>query len=1061
MGLTAKRLHFLPASLRGRLMLLMLFAALPGFVLLTANTFQERRHANLAEQENLARNAANIALKGRERIDDTRRLLEMIAGFPSVQGHDIAECNRILPGVRGAFSIYENLGVAALDGNLWCSALPLGAPIVLKDRDWFRGALSSGGFSIGSHQVGRVTLRHSVNFALPAADAEGRVAGVAFAALGSTWFRQVTEQVNLPQGAILLLTDMRGTIIARRPHEEAYIGRPVAPDMLRPIVDGGCRGIGHGESLDGRERVFAYAAFEAGRADSPCVLLGMPREVMLAPVEGNFRKGLLFISAATLLVLLLAWFSANVLILRRLGWLGQVMERFGSGEQWARASIRGDDEISRLGSHFDAMAEQLSARNTELAHANQALRALSDANRAIVGAASESRLAADICRAVVEGGGYRMAWVGYVDDATGLIRPVAMAGHVDGYLDAIRISTSRDVPEGQGAIGTAIRTGQAVVVQSIAQNPTFAPWREAALLRGYASMIALPLKRDGRSFGSLNIYSAEPEAFDAGAVSLLTEISEDMTYGLETLAARVARQAAEEASRMKTEFLANMSHELRTPLTAIIGFSDILRDGLAGPLNPQQQDYAGEILASGQHLLALINDILDLTKVEAGRMALELTPANVPALLSSSLAIVREKAQAHRIALELDTDPAVDGVFLDERKFKQMIYNLLSNAVKFTPDGGKVRLSARRVMRDTIPADALPLKYSQYLEVCVSDTGPGISPEDQKQLFQSFVQLDSGLSRQHEGTGLGLALVRRMAELHGGAVGVESQVGKGSKFCFWLPYRDAESDPAGDPHVVDGAGLGQSAPGPLALIVEDDPYAARLVGLQLGEAGFGCVIAPTAEAALEQLDRMPPPDLITLDILLPGMDGWELLAELKRRPQLSSIPVVIISIVSERDKGLSLGATGVLQKPFTQAELLAALAAARPDAGSQPLKLLAIDDDPAVLELVCNHLGSNALEIRCAHSGREGLEMAEADPPDLILLDLMMPGMDGFEVAEALRRRERTARIPILVLTAKLLTHEDRARLNGNVERIMQKSDFNHAHFLAEVRRALSGRRES
>lgn len=1054
---SSERLRFLPVSLRGRLMLLVLLATLPGFALLLLNTLQQRERAENAAIATLERATSNIALKGQERILDTRRLLEMVAAFPSVKDGDQERCVMILAGVRRAFDIYLNLGVATPEGLVWCSALPLDRPVMVNNRSWFQRTVASNDFAIGNHQVGHLTGRHSVNFSMPIHDAAGRLSGVAFAALGTGWFTHITEEVRLPAGTVLLLTDMKGTIVSRRPYDERLIGKTVTPGMLPPITQSGCRGKKLAISLDGTERLFVYAPFQKGRSDSPCVMVGMPNEVMLAPIEASFRKGLMFITAATLLLLLLAWFSANFLILKRVSRLVGTIKRFGAGDTTARASLKDDDEIGKLGVHFDSMADQLAARNREIIHANNALRALSSANRAIVGSADESTLLADICRAVVEGSGYLMAWVGYADTASGLVRPITSAGRVDGYLDHIHISTNPDIAEGQGAIGACIRTGETVVVHDIAADPGFAPWREAALKRGYASMIALPLKREDRTLGSLNIYAVEPDAFNGDSVSLLTEISEDLTYGLDVLAGRVAKQAAEEANRMKTEFLANMSHELRTPLTAIIGFSEILRDGLAGPVTPRQEDYAGEILSSGQHLLELINDILDLTKVEAGRMTLQLTPADVHSILAASLAIVRERAQAHRISLELEIDPSIASVALDERKLKQITFNLLSNAVKFTPEGGKVRLAAHRVFRDEIPADALPVKYGSYLEISVTDTGPGISAEDQKRLFQSFVQLDGGLARQHEGTGLGLALVRRLAELHGGAVGLESRPGEGARFSVWLPYRDATASGEAENSENDIQPL-QLPATPVALIVEDDPYAVRLINLQLAEAGFRSVTAPTAEAALSRLEKMPLPDLITLDIMLPGMDGWELLSELKRRQDFSNIPVVIISIVADRDKGLSLGAAGVLQKPFTQGELASALANMKSKHGSDLLDVLAIDDDPAVLELICGHLGNEAIRVRCAGSGKEGLEMARSNPPDLILLDLMMPGMNGFEVAEALRRDEMTNSIPILVLTAKLLTQEDRARLNGHVERVMQKSDFNHGNFLMEVRRAIAKR---
>jgi signal transduction histidine kinase len=252
----------------------------------------------------------------------------------------------------------------------------------------------------------------------------------------------------------------------------------------------------------------------------------------------------------------------------------------------------------------------------------------------------------------------------------------------------------------------------------------------------------------------------------------------------------VKNRQLEEASRMKSEFLANMSHELRTPLNAIIGFSEVLKDGLMGKLSTQQNEYIEDIFASGIHLLSLINDILDLSKVEAGKMTLELEALEVGSLLHSCLQVVREKALVHRLKLTTEVEEDLDEVWLDERKVKQILYNLLSNAVKFTPEDGEVHVTARRVQRAAVTGGAL----ADYLELVVSDTGIGISTEDQARLFQPFTQIDSTLARRYEGTGLGLAMVKRLAELHGGAVALRSAPKVGSTFTVWLPWRAARAE---------------------------------------------------------------------------------------------------------------------------------------------------------------------------------------------------------------------------------------------------------------------------
>ncbi len=528
----------------------------------------------------------------------------------------------------------------------------------------------------------------------------------------------------------------------------------------------------------------------------------------------------------------------------------------------------------------------------------------------------------------------------------------------------------------------------------------------------------------------------------------------------------------EHANRMKSEFLATMSHELRTPLNAIIGFSEALKDGLMGQMSDTQHEYIGDIFTSGQHLLSLINDILDLSKVEAGMMELELEPADLHSLLSNSLSIVREKAAAQRIQLELDTGEDLGIPQLDMRKTKQIIYNLLSNAVKFSPNSAPVTLRTRRVSRSTVgtlsgtwPVHNFPLvdnAYNEFLEISVSDNGIGISKKNMAKLFQAFSQIDSSLARKFEGTGLGLAMVKQLAELHGGTVAVASAEGEGARFAVWLPLRTLEQAATAMPHSP-GVGVGITTIAAaddqhVALVVEDDDQAADLVRLLLEAEGFTVLRAASAEAAL-LLAPQQTLSLITLDIQLPGIDGWEFLTRIRENSTLARVPVVIVAGLADNDMALAGGAAAVLQKPISRAQLKASLANLRlHPAQERTHTILVVDDDPKAVEVLSAFLPNPSYAVVRAYGGGEAIILAQRLRPDLILLDLMMPEVSGFDVVEALQRNTDTARIPILVVTAKQITAQDRIALNsnpGNVIHIVEKAAFNHVRFMDEVRRAL------
>jgi PAS domain S-box-containing protein len=600
-----------------------------------------------------------------------------------------------------------------------------------------------------------------------------------------------------------------------------------------------------------------------------------------------------------------------------------------------------------------------------------------------------------------------------------------------------------------------------------------------------AEILIAPIAYQGRSMGVFSLASVRPlnerdRAFierlakQLGAalhnVKLYADtrlLAEQLRAGSEEIAHKNVE--LEEASRTKSEFLANMSHELRTPLNSIIGFADVLKAGLGGELNEKQLDYVNYVSNSGQHLLALINDILDLSKVEAGKMELDLSEIDIRTALESSLSILKEKASLRRIQLMLDVVPDLKQMQVDERRLKQILFNLLSNAIKFSHDSTQVVMEARRVPRTEVgkldtsrPHRVLPLPQSEhreFLELAVIDEGIGISQDGLDRLFQPFTQVDSGLSRKFEGTGLGLVMVMRLVELHGGGVGVSSREGEGTSFTVWLPLRGDETSRVMPTEMAVQAPL-VSAPSTKvesdwALVIEDDDQAAELIRLQLEGEGLKVERVSTAEEGLA-LARQKRFAFVTLDILLPGMDGWEFLAKIKESPETENLPVVIISIVADTNRGLSLGASAILQKPISHQMLTDALESLGFERQpSEKLDVLVIDDDPRSVEIIANYLQLSDCNAIRTYGGRDGVATALRLQPDLIVLDLMMPDMSGFEVVEVLKTDSRTARIPVLVVTAKQIMEADRHALNGNVMQIIEKSEFNHGRFVSEVRRVM------
>jgi CheY-like chemotaxis protein len=547
------------------------------------------------------------------------------------------------------------------------------------------------------------------------------------------------------------------------------------------------------------------------------------------------------------------------------------------------------------------------------------------------------------------------------------------------------------------------------------------PEMEVVMSTGYASLESAIAAIKAGAYD----YVAKPYALD----HLFSVLDKALEHG--RLKTKI--NELETANRLKSEFLANMSHELRTPLNAIVGYTSLILDGVYGPTSAEQRGPLDRVMANSHNLLALINDILDFSKLNAGMMPVFLEHLDAAAL-------VREVAQtlgclATEKGLVLETDaPAPLPMRGDKTKLKQILNNLAANAIKFT-EKGNVTLSAR------------PSPDGSGVVLSVSDTGPGVAPEHRARIFEQFTQIDGSLTRRHGGTGLGLSITKKLCELLGGDITVESPPGKGATFTARLP--------AGLPKTPDllldrpanaAGGDGRK----ILLCIDDDPEVLRLLHDSLSGTEYAFCGAGTAAEGLA-MARQLRPFLITLDILMPHRDGWSVLQELKADPALRSIPVFILSIMENRSLGFSLGVSDYLVKPFERQVLLEKL---RNQARLAGRRILVVDDDPEVAELFRAGLTGEGFQVETAATGKIALALLRRSRPDAMFLDLGLPDLDGFEVIEEIRKDPALKDLPIVILTARNLTDEQKARLETRTAAVIEKWTMT----LPDILRDLKGR---
>jgi PAS domain S-box-containing protein len=583
-------------------------------------------------------------------------------------------------------------------------------------------------------------------------------------------------------------------------------------------------------------------------------------------------------------------------------------------------------------------------------------------------------------------------------------------------------------------VGKVTMDGQAVIVNDVTANPLHRP---NPLLPETRAEAAIPLRIGSRVIGAIDIQAKTTGAFTEDDIAVLQTLADQVAVAIDNARSFELSQEAvmemREIDRLKSQFLANMSHELRTPLNSIIGFSRVIIKGIDGPVTELQQQDLTAIYNSGQHLLGLINDILDLSKIEAGKMELAFDEVNISDITNSVLSTMSGLIKDKPIQIKRIIQPDLPTVRADAIRVRQVMINLLSNAAKFTDEGNivvEVGLHPGQAGRNDV-------------KISVTDTGPGISKQDQEKLFQPFSQVDDSPTRKTGGTGLGLSICQHIVNMHGGKIWVDSDTGKGSTFSFTLPLFRKQQE-----HST------TSTSAKVILTIDDDPQVISLYERYLQTQGYQVIPLTDPAHAVERAKQVKP-FAVTLDISMPGIDGWQVLDSLKSDPDTRNIPIIICSIIEDLEKGFNLGATDYLVKPILEEDLVNALDQLNTDGSIRDV--LVIDDDPNDLRLVGKILNDDGrYKSILAEGGRMGWDIiASGKPPHVVVLDLFMPEMDGFKILENMQASPKLRDIPVIVISGMDLTTEQKNQLSEFGQRLLSKGSFNEKELLTSIQRSL------
>jgi signal transduction histidine kinase/CheY-like chemotaxis protein len=597
------------------------------------------------------------------------------------------------------------------------------------------------------------------------------------------------------------------------------------------------------------------------------------------------------------------------------------------------------------------------------------------------------------------------------------------------YVRSIPVKAERGT-----ATGRALLEGQIVHVADVLAYTDYT-FSEAQRLGGFRTILGVPMLREGVPIGVLALTRSEVRPFTDKQIELVSTFADQAAIAIENVRLfdeiQDKNRQLEEASQHKSQFLASMSHELRTPLNAIIGLTEMMatnakRFGTEKALEPLNR-----VHRAGTHLLGLINQVLDLSKIEAGKLELSPESVSLSPLIDEVIGTARHLAEQNKNRLVVEAPDNLGTLTVDPMRLRQILLNLLSNACKFTKQG-EVALRGRRVANG-----------SNWIEFAIADTGIGMTGEQMAKLFQEFTQAEASTAKRFGGTGLGLAITRKLARMMGGDVTVTSEHGKGSVFTVRLP---AGANTSADTTPEDDCRRSNNC----ILVIDDDPTARELIAESLQSAGYSVVTAAGGIEGLKLAKELLPM-AITLDVTMPDLDGWAVLAALRQSSELADIPVIMVSILDEHRRGAALGAAGYLTKPIEHERLRRLLDRLR--TRTPPTRVLVVEDEAFQRERVRTWLAGDEWSVQEAANGREALACLERSRADVILLDLMMPEMDGFQVVAALHQDARWRDIPVIVITSLDLDADARERLNSGVQSVLVKDSFRPADLVERIRK--------
>ncbi len=788
---------------------------------------------------------------------------------------------------------------------------------------------------------------------------------------------------------------------------------------------------------------------------------------LLGEIKNTFITGI----GITILIVMIALAISYVFSSRVLGPIKAMATAAGkisAGDLSHRIPVRSRDEIGMLAATFNQMSSSLSRMTRMQAERLEALSALHEAGLLINSTLDVEEVIERMLDVVVRRLGYRRAFLFLTD----WDRRVLTNGRIVGADDDIKAHFREiEIPleEHGGFCARVALSGKSILVKDVKEARARANSTTFELL-GPDGFIAVPLVMDDKSVGVMAIERRPEQTLVESDTALLETLANQMVIAianaisfqkiehlnvdLETKVrertAKLQQQQARleqvnkeliKATEHKSEFLANMSHELRTPLNAVIGYSELLQEEME---ELQQTKYIPDlqkIHSAGKHLLTLINDVLDLSKIEAGKMDVYIEDAEIDDIVEEVSATIKPFIESRGNRLHVSS--ASGRIRTDVTKLRQVLFNLLSNAAKFTDDGS-ISFDVAKVQLDG----------ANLWQFKISDTGIGIAADKMDRLFEEFSQLDAEMAHKHGGTGLGLAISQQFCRMLGGEITVTSQPGKGSTFIATLPDGKAEQNKvqAGSPNQSLDSKRAWANERCDVLVIDDDHAVRDLMSRYLAKEGFSVQTASTGDEGVLAAQKLHP-DAITLDLLMPGVDGWSVLTQLKADPELANIPVVIVSILDDQDMGYTLGAADYLIKPVDQQQLARIIRRYCDKQTSAPI--LVVEDDEGSRNLVCNMLEKEGWDVVAVEDAESGLAEVERQQPALILLDLILPGMDGFEFIEAIHINQSWNKIPIVVVTAKDLSPDEHDFLNRSVRMIMKKGVYSRRQLLDIIRETM------